>query len=174
MTKIFRKLHNKRNWDRDEKLWLGADDVPADTTKCLRTGENILSVYLLNEPSDHMIDRVVAALALTRDKIENLDLVIAPVEVISTSGIEQCKIQGKTPDSEVNKWHLDLVELTVNKIANLALAIKDKGVFKRYYHADVEKVIQNSLSNDCIAIGNINKKLKVSLEENGYVFPTLS
>ena len=126
---------------------------------------------MLEEPSVQLIDRVVAALALTRDKLENLDLVIAPKEVINTCDIEQCKIQGGTPDSEVNKWHLDLIELTVDKIADLALAIKNEGEFKRYHHAKVEEVIQNSLDNDCIAIDNINRNLKVSLEKKGYIPP---
>ena len=119
MTFIFRKLNQKRYWDGAP--WLSAGDVQSDVTKCLRTLENnTLSVYVLEKPEVQM-DRVVAALALTRDSVTHLDLAIVPESLLDTYEIKRVRVKANTPDSLVNEWHLDLVELTVCKIANIRL-----------------------------------------------------
>ena len=168
MATIFRKLSQKRYWDR--MPWLGASDIQSDAAKCLMTKENRLSVFVLEEPAVQM-ERVVAALALTRDNLANLDLAIVPEKVLELCGIQQDRVQAETPDSEVNEWHLDLVELTVAKIAELATAIRNEGEIKRYNETEVEKVIQKSLNTDCVVAEQINRKLIESLEKRGINFP---
>lgn len=168
MTTIFRKLSQKRHWDRPP--WLGAGDCPADAVKCLETEENELSVYRL-EDSDVQTDRVVAALALTRDNLAHVDLAIAPEKVLESCGIQHEKVPAKTPDSEVNDWHLDLVKLTVAKIAELATAIRTEGRIKRYQKAEVKAAIQKSLKTESIDVERIKPKLVQSLKKDGIDFP---
>ena len=168
MTTIFRKLSQKRHWDRPP--WLGAGDSQADAAKCLRTEENKLSVFRL-EDSDVQTERVVAALALTRDNFAEVDVAIAPEKVLEACGIQHAKVPARTPDSEVNDWHLDLVELTVAKIAELATAIRTEGRIRRYYPADVRAAIQKSLRTDYIAVECIKPKLVQSLKRHGIDFP---
>lgn len=169
MTTIFRKLRQKRYWDRTS--WLGADDAQADTTKCLETKENKLSVFVLEEPEAQM-ERVVAALALSRNNLAHLDLAIAPETVLEMCGIQGDKVQAETPDSEVNEWHIDLVELTVTKIAELARAIKSEGEIKRYNLGYVKEAIRKSLNTNYIIIEHIDEKLIQSLEKKGISVPS--
>lgn len=169
MTTIFRKLSQKRYWDRIP--WLGASDIQGDAANCLMTKENRLSVFLLEEP-DVQIERVVAALALTRDSLVNLDLAIVPENVLELCGIQQDRVQAETSDSEVNKWHLDLVELTIAKIAKLASAIRNEGEIRRYNPADVKTAIQKSLNTDYVVADQIDAKLIQSLERKGIRFPS--
>ena len=168
MTTIFRKLSQKRHWDRPP--WLGAGDIQADAAKCLRTEDNKLSVFRL-EDSDVQTERVVAALALTRDNLAHVDLAIAPEKVLEACGIQHAMVPARTPDSEVNDWHLDLVELTVAKIAELATAISTEGRIRRYYEADVKAAIQKSLRTDYIVVEHIKPKLVQSLKKDGIDFP---
>ena len=170
MATIFRKLTQKRYWDR--MPWLSASDIQSDAVKCLMTKENKLSVFVLEEPAVQM-ERVVAALALTRDSLANLDLAIVPEKVLELCGIQKDRVQAETPDSEVNEWHLDLVELTVAKIAKLAAAIRNEGEIKRYNETDVEKAIQKSLNIDCVVAEQINGKLIKPLGKRGINFPFL-
>ena len=169
MTTIFRKLRQKRYWDRQP--WLGADDAQADTTKCLETNENRLSVFVLEEP-EAQIERVVAALALNRDTLGHVDLAIAPEAVLEVCGIQGDRVQATTPDSEVNEWHRDLVELTVTKIAKLARAIKSDGEIKRYQLGYVKEAIRKSLNTNYIITEQIDEKLIQSLEKKGISIPS--
>ena len=82
VTLILRKLQQKRYWD--EAPWLGAHDVQADATKCLKTKENELSVFKID--NQMQVRRVVAALAFTRDNLAYVDLAIIPESVLKKSG----------------------------------------------------------------------------------------
>lgn len=161
-------LHHKRHWDT--KPWLSARDVQSDATKCLQTVKNALSVYILEKPEEQM-DRVVAALAMTRSNLGQVDVAIIPEDVLEMCEIKRGIVQGETPDSVVNQWHVDLVELTVGKIAKFASAIKSKGKIQRYAHAAVETAIQQSLTTNDIVVEQINAKLIPSLEKRGISFP---
>ena len=160
MATIFRKLNQKRHWEQRD--WLRPHEVQGNAIKCLITKDNRLSVYVLNNPKVQ-IERVVAALALTRDNLMNLDWATVPENVLCLCKIQKKKIVADTPDSEVNGWHIDLVELTVDKIAEFAKEIKTKGCIKRSNKSDVEKAICNSLKIDCIDTDKINQKLKNDL-----------
>ncbi len=168
MATIFRKLSQKRYWDRVS--WLDTSDIQSDAAKCLLTKENRLSVFILEEPTVQM-ERVIAALALSRDNLAHLDLAIAPENVLELCQIQRDKVHADTLDSEVNEWHLDLIELTVAKIAKLATAIRNEGEIKRYNETEVKKAIQKSLNADCIIAEQINGNLIKSLQKRGIHFP---
>lgn len=166
MSIIFRKLAQKRHWDG--KPWTEQDDVQADVVNCLRTKENKLSVFML-DGSSSQIARVVAALAVTRDSIANLDLAIAPSDILAQCGIRTDRAPGQTPDPEVNNWHQDLVDLTILQLARLAVAIRSKGQIKRYNLKKVEEAIRLSLNDNYIQTERINKNLQFSLAKRRIV-----
>ncbi len=89
--------------------------MQADAWRCLASEENKLSVYRLCDP-DKQLDWVVAALALTRDSVANVDLALVPEDVLEAYQIQVCETPGGSPDSTVNGWHMDLVELSLNKV----------------------------------------------------------
>lgn len=64
---------------------------------------------------------------------------------------------------------MDLIELTVTKIADFAKAIKVRGEIRRYIYGEVKKAIQTSLRDDCIVTKEIKLKLRNSLEEKGLI-----
>ena len=166
MTVICRKLRQKRHWDG--KPWLGPQEAQADAVKCLETSENRLSVFVLDRPEDQT-ERVVAALALTRDNLAQIDLAIVPVEVLVRCDIQRKRVEGQTSDSGVDGWHEDLVELTVAKIAQLASAIRSEGEVRRYNQKKVETAIQKSLNADYINTEKINRDLVPSLRKRGII-----
>ncbi len=170
MTVICRKLSQKRHWDGAP--WLGPQETQADAVKCLMTSQNSLSVFVLDGPDDQT-ERVVAALAVTRDSLAQLDLAIAPEEVLVQCDIRRERVPGQTPDSGVNGWHEDLVELTVAKIARLASAIKSEGEIRRYNLKKVGTAIQRSLDADYIGAEHINGKLVQSLRKRGIIHSNL-
>ena len=151
---IFRKLSQKRHWDGTQ--WLGPHETQADAAKCLMTSQNRLSIFVLNAPDDQT-ERVVAALAVTRDSLAHLDLAMAPEDVLARCGIRRERAQGQTLDPEVNGWHEDLIELTVAKIARLAAAIKSEGKIMRYNMRKVGAAIRQSLDANYIGAERIDR-----------------
>lgn len=168
MARIFRKLSRKRYWDRES--WLGAGEVKSDATKCLMTEESSLSVYVLEDPGVQE-ERVVAALALTRDNLKHFDLALVPENILDACEIQRCYVLGETPDPEVNEWHCNLVRLTVTKIARLAAAIHSNRAVIRYQRKHVEAAIRRSLSTSPIISTQIKSSLIPSLEKRGIHVP---
>ena len=163
---VCRKLSQKRYWDG--LTWLGAQEVQADAVECLMTRQNRLSVFVLDRVDDRT-ERVVAALAVTRDSLAHLDLAIAPEEVLARCDIRRDRVQGQTPDPGVNDWHEDLVELTAGKIVRLAAAIKSEEEIGRYNLKKAGAAIRQSLDEDFIGAEHINGNLVQSLRRRGIV-----
>ena len=165
---IIRKLEKKMNWSNPE--WLDPEIaescVPADAARCLRTTDNKLSVYSLDQSPEQM-DRLIAALALTRNYLNPIDVAIIPIIVLSDCKIKSSKVNGNTPDSIVNEWHLDLVNLKFSTLLKFANAIKSCGERKRFQERHVKTAIINSLDCDYINIEKIDSKLKESLVSKG-------
>lgn len=113
------------------------------------------------------LNRVVAALALTRDQLGHMDLALISDGVLEDCGIRHACIESTTPDKEVNRWHLDLVELSMQKLTVLASKIIAQGEIKRFQWSMVKAAIQDSLSADYIVTGEINSKLLPSLRRKG-------
>ena len=166
MAIIFRKLNQKRHWDNAP--WLEQQDAQADVTKCLATNENRLSVFVLDEP-DEQVRRVVAALAATRDHLAHIDLAVVPENILEQCSIRWADTTGQTPDSEVNGWHRDLIELTIAKITRLAAAIKREGQIERYNPKRVGRAIKHSLDVNCIGTERMGEELAQSLRKRGFI-----
>ena len=163
MAVVVRKLKQKRHWDNVP--WLPHNDTQADVMQCSTTKTNTLSVYVLEEP-DWQVERVIAALALTRDNIAHMDVAVVPDRVLTQCDIGKRVLQGDTPDSEVNSWHQDLVGLTIGKVARLAVAIKTQGKIDRYPVSKVKEAIKRSMSANCIGKERVRERMTESLRKH--------
>jgi hypothetical protein len=119
MTLVLRVVRQHR-WDWPDKLdWLADGDIPADPLSDIAdTSDNCLSVWLVDDQRKGL-DRLLAALAATRDKVGKLDYVLFAQKHLETAGIESCQTSGKTPDEHVNQQHRDLTRLSAAKLLAL-------------------------------------------------------
>ena len=107
------RWHPKPEWNG----W-GHDDLQGDALLDLQTKGNALSVFSVDEGAE--IDRIVSALAATRQYLSNLDYVVFDDVSLMSSGIAFIHTDGATPDKEVNDVHYDLVDLTISKLVQVA------------------------------------------------------
>jgi hypothetical protein len=121
MPRLLRTVRTNR-WIKDEaQPFLAQDDVPADTVLDLNTSDNLLSVWELLEDRSNL-ERVVRAVALGRNHIDNAGYVIFDSKILEQAGIEMIKNSGGTDDQEANAWHWDL-SLSGNKLVALVKGI---------------------------------------------------
>lgn len=78
------------------------------------------------------LERVVTALAGTRQVITDIDYAVFDHSLLSEIAIELEFNDGDTADDDVNKWHRDLVELTTSKLLALARVIKGNATKDEY------------------------------------------
>jgi len=148
-------------WDvyRPKPEWLPEGELSADVFKGLRTTNGDLSIYLVNEQQDS-VNRVIAALACTRDSISRIDYVLIPREVVE----DEFRVEhtsGNTADDEVNGSHVDVVELTLSRLADFAYLVRDySDSMKRVPERVVKSEIEKGIETNRIQFERIRKSLR--------------
>lgn len=121
MVQYLRMVTNRRYWEMPgiEETWLPEGQLPADAVTQLRTTENSMSVYEIED--EEQLERVAAALAKNRGESKaRLDYALIDPAFFEQNGVELVRSNGETKDELVNQWHLDAVHL--DSIKALALA----------------------------------------------------
>ena len=162
MSFVFRGIGNKAWWYKDQHPdfpWLRKGELIADVFKGLSTTHGTLSIYAVDAEKTN-INRIIAALACTRDNIQKFDYVLVPIETIEDK-FELSKTKGKTADDTVNEWHLDILHLTSSKLTELAYIFRDhRESISRLSEKKVESAVRKRIDGGLIDVGRINEKLK--------------
>lgn len=146
--------------------WLPPGDLQAVALFDLRFGDNMLSVWQI-ENNQSNLDRVVTALAAARNHkdIENLDYVLLEMQSVLNLNIKMEKHQGQTPDDAANReWHYDLTELSVSKIVAMAHLIRRTGQFKRLQPLRVKELLLQALNHRHITLERLPANLRPTLQ----------
>lgn len=144
--------------------WLNfKKEVPADLLSDLNTRENSLSIYEI-EDDESNVDRIIAAIASTRNQFAIIDYAVFGSDIINKLNIQINSAIGATPDTEVNNLHKDLINLTASKLSDLAKEILKKGQFNRRGLKGVKTLIKDGLNNGNIEKTKINKGLMKKLK----------
>lgn len=167
MSYIFRKV-DKPWWykdQRDQFEWLKDGELVADILcEEMATVNGTLSVYLLDEGKSQL-DRIVAALACTRNYLQNLDYVIFRQDDLNQVFSLEDSL-GETPDSLVNNLHRDIVHLTPALVNDLTYRIRDRREsICRCTRSKVKKKILQEINNGHIDVGQLKEPLRTSISK---------
>ena len=124
--------------------WMPAGEVPADALTDLRANSNELSVWRVE--SDHSnLNTALAAAASNRERLDKLDYTLLDETLLPSMSIKCVRSDGKSPHAIANdSMHRDLVELTVQKVAQLAYEMMPLAR-KRVTQTEVRKLLTDEL-----------------------------
>lgn len=108
-------------WLSDEPYWLEEGEIPADPIFGLDTRNNSMSVWVIDS-FEGKLERIIAALAATRDSLQDFEYVLLDSKTLALVGIKSLQTKGESPDRELNSLHLDLVEISGQKLLKLTTA----------------------------------------------------
>ena len=126
MPLLLRTVRENRWYKSEAAPWLEEGEIPADPLGDCVTTHNRLSVYQVADDKSN-VERIVRAIAVGRDKLADTGYVVFKSELVDTAGIATAVELGKTPDRDVNAWHLDLTDLSGSKLVGLVKAILENG-----------------------------------------------
>lgn len=161
MSYIFRGIGNKTWWykDRSDFPWLGEGELIADIFKGLNATHGSLSVYAVDSDQTYL-NRIIAALACTRNSIQNFDYVLVPVSIIEEN-FELQETKGNTADDKVNEWHWNIIHLTSSKLNELAYIVRDhRESMSRLPEKKVESAVRQGIDDQFIDFNRIRDSLK--------------
>jgi len=161
---ILVKIELGKWYKADGNPWLKEGELQADALWDLRQTGNKLSVWHI-EDDESNLERVVAGLAGTRDHVCNYDVILLDRQIVVGLNIKAIKTDGDGKDSSANaQWHLDLVELTISKIAGLAHALRYKGTPKRFQAWEVQELLNNAVRQGDINFEGLKLDIKKKLD----------
>lgn len=165
MAYLFHNISQKAKWERDESHypWLNEGEVAADVFNTLRPQDGTLSTYVIDDGKTRLL-RVAAALVCTRDHFQHMDYVLIPYDAVADA-FTLFNTPGGTADEDVNKWHVDIVHLTSDKLAEFTRLIRDdRHEMDRLSEKAVESRIYYGVENSEIDCNRITKpKMRAKL-----------
>jgi hypothetical protein len=165
----------KTKWYIEDVPWLLEGDLQADALGDLKTKENKLSLWHVEDDRSNFA-RLVTALAAARQKPDKFDYALINVEVVDEIDIRRIRSDGDSPDDHVNgTWHWDLYELTAQKLLAFALRIRQHGIIDRVKEKDIKNwlvdgVTQRRFQRDRVAPSMV-ENLDQLLQARGLDWP---
>lgn len=154
----------KAKWARNTDLrWLSAGQIQADALTDLKSTDNKISLYLVDDSDEEQKLRIAAALATTKEHLSNLDYALIDPDFLSGLGVSVEEIQGTTPDEVVNELHRDLVQLTVEQIYEIAKHIHTTQNVYRYLPNIVKSAVLDGCRNERYDYASVKLKDKANL-----------
>lgn len=153
MPLLVRKIDRKQRWLEP--------NLSSDVMHELKTTDSMLSVWELTEDRSNL-ERVVAAMAATRQLLDKFDYVLLEDTALLERGFKFVRNTGATPDDEANKlWHLDVVNLKPATLASLAYLMHKKGQKERINTLRIRELLLEGI--EAGRIGVVNAKLQTAL-----------
>jgi len=157
MPLLLRTVRQNRWFKAEAAPFLANNDIPADCLGDMNTTGNQVSVWELEEDRSNL-ERVVRAVAVGKNKIDNAGYIVFDSALVQAAGIEIQNNPGTTADTGANGWHRDLV-LTGNKMVALAKAIIENGEDAR----QILKLRMKELVQAGIDLGELPQHVKQKL-----------
>lgn len=157
MPLLLRKI-SKPRWYKE--AWLEEGKAAADPLRDLETKENKLSVWHIEDDKSNLY-QVVTAIATTLQYASNLDYALFNHTLLTKTGVRIEDTEGHTFHKEANaSWHRDIVELSAEKIAELANIIMEHGTKNRIGESEVIGLLKQAVTSGVIDKNKLEDKLK--------------
>lgn len=164
MTWIVRKI-SRVKWDPFPDQ--DPDNISADAiTGDLRTRENGLSFWEC-ESIDQSLGDVALVFASAFERLDLVDLAWVEKNCVTDLGIEFQKTLGATIVSDMQKFHVDAVNLNLKGISNLgrlfASQIRHEDNYKRFCRTEIKRLVADAVLEQRLHLEDLKDKLRKSI-----------
>jgi hypothetical protein len=164
MPFFLRKIR-KAKWLNDKGLsWLQPSDLQADAVFDLKTDDNSLSVWHV-EDDESNLEQVLVAVGASLDYLTNLDYALADQDLLLETGIKMTATTGKTGYRVANQWHRDLVELTAERVLEIARTIQTRGLrLDRVLSKKLAALLKKRIESGDVDLSSLNEHLRAEIQ----------
>src|SRR3989344_4880870 len=157
---LLRKLEKKIWLDPEFSKKLGY--FGSDALRNFRTSGNSLSVFLVQKDLI-LITRILTAVIGGCEYVQEAEYALFDSSILDGLGVKYVQDEGTTADTEVNKQHLNLVNLTTQQICQLAEKIQAIGTLDRVSKKKIAQSLRDGIKNGTIQPDRLYSKLASSL-----------
>jgi len=139
-----------------EVSWLAPGEVQADALRDLRTMDNTLSVFEVDDLAN--VERIAIAVASGRMKPDVMGYAVFDANAVTAGGFKLRRVHGKTADSVVNALHYDIPFLTGGRLNQLA-GVMAQGKVDQILPKRVKELLRDGLAAGHLDREEVNQKL---------------
>lgn len=161
MPQLLRTVRQSRWFIHPTIPWLSPGELQADAFLDLKTEDNALSVFEVDDPAN--AERFAIAIAAGRDKPDLVDYAIFDGKTLAALGIMVQRIGGTTADATANKLHHNLHQLTARQLVGLADLVVN-GTTNRILGKRVRQMLKDGLANGTLDPRQVNEKMLRQLQ----------
>jgi hypothetical protein len=159
---LLRTIRKSKWYNSEGTPWLVEGELQSDALDDLKTTDNTLSVWSVDDNKEKL-ERIVIAFAANRNSFAQVDYALFDQQILADLNIKSKESPGDTPDEEANKWHIDLVELTASKRFELAMTIMIKGQKERIPQKKIERGILEAVRSKQLNFNKMDANLQTKI-----------
>jgi hypothetical protein len=154
----------------DRSKWLQNDirqgeRVSADAiTHCMKTQNNTLSVWQIE--ADDNVDEAVLAIVAGHQHLESIDVITLTPAYLAQAGIEYTASKGRTPVTDLAETHINLIQLTYEKLGVIAYHVVDRIVQERivrYTKGTQKEMLKQAIHQGRLSLEDLNENVRKHL-----------
>jgi len=111
---------------------------------------------------------VIGATCVKRGKVDHVLYALLDESVFLELGLQLVVTPGEVPDPEVAGWHRDLIELTGQRVLDLARKIQGSASIKRKLDQDVGKLVNALVTAKILDANALSAEMKTELSRAKY------
>ena len=158
-----RKISKSRWYGHEAHPWLPngsleADAIQADAMSDLKTENNALSVWRINDDRTNL-EQIIIALAAKLSKPTHLDYALFDQQFLVNNEFKIEQVPGETPCAAANSCHFHLTELSVHKLTEVAELIKGKAERNRCTKKETLALIKRAIDSGDISREGLDTRI---------------
>ena len=165
MPYLLRAIYSNTKWEGKRfPPWLPAGELPSCIIKDLNANDNALSVWEIPDDKANL-DSIIAAIASSYRKLfkNDFDYALLDVKYVDQISFNTKDAIGDTPYSEMNHYHRNLSNLTLNTVVRFASILQAYGLFDRMGWKKLEALIKDAHKNQQLDLEIVKPELKEQL-----------
>jgi len=164
MPYFLRAISNNTKWDKTQfPTWLSTDDLPSCIVRDLRVDDNALSLWEIPDEETNL-PQIITAIASTRKSLKSdFDYALLNTSYIDQINFTSSSEVGETPYSEINSYHRNLSNLSINKLVYFAHLLCKFGIFRRMGWKEKKTLLLDAVKNKNLNLKIVPGELKQQL-----------
>jgi len=164
MPYFLRAIYSNINWERTQfPSWLKEGELPSCIIKDLRADNNALSLWEISDDKSNLLDIVAAFVSLRKDIKYDFDYALLSANYLDELSFTHSKKPAKTAYRDMNHYHRDVSNLSINNVVYFANLLSRHGEFERMGWKDIKARLKEAYTRGQLDLKKMKPELKQQL-----------
>ena len=164
MPYFLRAIYSNTKWEKTNfPSWLQEGELPSCIVCDLRADDNALSLWEISDDKSNLLDIIAAFVSLRKDIKYDFDYALLSANLLDEPSFTSSKKPAKTAYRDMNHYHRDVSNLSINKVVYFAYLLSRHGKFDRMGWKDIEDRLKDAYTRGQLDLEKMKPQLKQQL-----------